>query len=73
MRLVTFAHDMAPFGTGDTRLVPDDVAERLAGEKALSANEAWPRGEAPRAPQKPARPILKPERPSGGASPRTAR
>lgn len=63
MRQVTFAKAQAPFGVGDKRLVPDDVAARLEGEGVISASEPFP----PRAsaPERPKRPALKPERPTG--------
>lgn len=73
MKLVTFGGDMAPHGAGDTRLVPDEVAQQLEDDGKLSASEPWPADAASRAPEKPVRPILKPGRPTGGSSPRTAR
>jgi hypothetical protein len=42
MKLVTFSRDMAPHGAGDTRLVPDDVADRLADEGAVSNVRPFP-------------------------------
>ena len=57
MKLVTFAKDMAPHRVGDTRLVPDDVADRLvkSGE-ASGATPFPPQADAPR--PKPARGYL---------------
>lgn len=71
MMLVTFSEPMVPYGVGDTRLVPDDVAENLKRDGVISSAEPWPpSGEAPPAPvvgapQKPARPVLRPTRPAG--------
>lgn len=64
MRQVTFAKAQAPFGVGDKRLVPDDVAARLEREGVLSASEPFP-PQAALAPAKPTRAALKPERPTG--------
>lgn len=73
MKLVTFARPMAPHGVGDTRLVPDDVAERLREEGTISASEPFPpRASAP-APQKPSRPVLNIERPARASTAREAR
>lgn len=73
MKLVTFGKPMAPHGVGDTRLVPDDVARQLQSDGVLSASEPWPaRASAPAA-ARPARSVLKPGRPTGGADQRFAR
>lgn len=75
MKLVTFAVAMAPFCVGDTRLVPDEVAARLATEEVLSDSQDWPvaaAGEAPSA-RKPVRPTLRPNRPAGTPDKRIAR
>jgi len=76
MKLVTFAKPQAPFGVGDTRLVPDDVATRLHDEGVIDGlGQAWPPKVSPAAvsaPQKPARPIVKPARPAGAPDRRKA-
>ena len=64
MRHVTFATAQAPFGAGDKRLVPDEVAEELEAAGVLEANEPWPKP-APGAAAKPKRPVLQPTRPAG--------
>jgi hypothetical protein len=65
VKLVTFAKPLAPFGVGDTRLVPDDMAVDLQGDGYLSAAEPWPAPAIPKAPEKPKRPALQPTRPAG--------
>lgn len=72
MRLVTFSREMSPYGIGDTRLVPDDVAIALEKDEAISSNEPWP-AQAPQEPKKPVRPILKPTRPAQGPDRRATR
>ncbi len=42
MKLVTFNRAMAPFVPGESRLVPDDVAEQLRAEQVLSTCEDFP-------------------------------
>lgn len=42
MKLVTFSGAMSPHVAGDTRLVPDDVAEALRKDGAVRAIEDWP-------------------------------
>jgi hypothetical protein len=69
---VTFARAQSPYCAGETRVVPDDVAERLGAEGAISAAVPWGAPEAP-APCKPARPIIQPRRPQGGRDQRVVR
>lgn len=69
MKLVTFGRPMAPHGVGDTRLVSDDVAQRLQKDGALSASEAWPA----KGPQRPSRPALAVARAAGVPDQRKAR
>jgi hypothetical protein len=42
MMHVTFGEAVSPFGVGDKRLVPADVAEQLEREGKLSACEPFP-------------------------------
>lgn len=72
MRQVTFSQPMAPFGVGDQRLVPDDVAKRLHREGVLSDDQPFPAQPPARAPTKPVRPILHPTRPAGAPDRRLA-
>lgn len=69
MRLVTFTKAQAPHGVGDTRLVSDEVAARLRGEKVIEGlGEAWPPGSAVKPVRpvvQPRRPVIRPTRPSG--------
>lgn len=45
MKLVKFNRAMAPFVSGETRLVPDDVAVRLEAEGVIDPNpETFPVG-----------------------------
>ena len=67
MKLVTFSKTVAPFSVGDKRLVPDDLAEKLKRDDAISASELWP------APQMPDRPMLKPDRLASPAGRRIAK
>jgi hypothetical protein len=45
-KLVTFNRAMSPYAAGESRLVPDDVAERLDSEGVLSASKPFPEGAA---------------------------
>lgn len=42
MKIVEFTRDMAPHGIGDTRIVPDLLAEMLAAEGAVTNVRPWP-------------------------------
>lgn len=43
MKQVTFARPQAPFGVGEKRLVPDDVAATLEKEGVIEPNPpSWP-------------------------------
>jgi hypothetical protein len=74
VKLVTFARATPPHGAGDTRLLPDDVADRLGAEGALSASVAWPAGTPASAKaRKPRRVVPVPTRPAGRPDGRIAR
>ena len=47
MQLVTFAHDVAPHVAGETRLVPDALAEELLENGDLSDCQSYPAAEQP--------------------------
>jgi len=53
-QLVTFAQPVAPYGAGDTRLVPDDVAADLLEQGLISDYEPFPRRSADEATREPA-------------------
>lgn len=54
MKHVTFVRAMPPHSVGDRRLVPDEIAARLAAEGAIQLNPPdWP-ADAPAKPAKPA-------------------
>jgi hypothetical protein len=42
VKLVTFARDMHPHRAGDTRLLPDAVADRLLAEGEATQAQDWP-------------------------------
>jgi hypothetical protein len=74
MKLVTFLDAMPPHGAGDTRLVPDDVADRQEAEGKLAASVAWPaKAAAVSVPRKPRRVVPVIERPIGVPDSRVAR
>lgn len=73
MQLVTFARAVAPHSRGDKRVVPDDVAQRLADEGDISSAEPWPSPAPAHASRAPKRAIIKFGRPVTAPDRREAR
>jgi hypothetical protein len=42
MKLATFTRDMAPFKAGDSRVVPDDVGDRLESDGSATLGQFPP-------------------------------
>jgi hypothetical protein len=47
MKIVTFTTPMRPHSVGDTRIVPDDVADKLVADGVAGNPQHFPPGSAP--------------------------